>query len=118
VFFITWPAGESNTPGVSIERGKRKPAGPDKAAALQASPAEAVAARIGLASLVAAPGGAPEVTLLFSRQRAVPPGEATGKAQVVTLVNDKLVMIEVDLPRVPEEPVTLAWTGAGFEPAK
>ncbi|MBL9023364.1 MAG: VWA domain-containing protein [Myxococcales bacterium] len=118
VFFVTWAAGDRNTPGVSIERGKRKPAGAEKAAALQASPAEAVAARIGLASLVAAPGGAPEVTLVFSRQRAVPPGEAAGKAQVVTLVNDKLVMTEVDLPRLPEEPVTLAWTGTGFEPAK
>ncbi len=120
VFFVSWPAGDRNAPGISIERGAPTPAAapapgkPATAAEREAQPAEAIGARLGLASLVAAPGGAPEIDLVLSRPRAVPPGQASGKARIVTFVDGKLVAFDVDLPRSPDEPVVVTWSGAGF----
>lgn len=118
VFFVTWPAADRNAPGISIERGAAKPAGPGAPPAREASPAEAIAARIGLASLIAAPGGSGDIILVISRARPVPPGQSAGKARVATFVDDKLVTTDVDLPRLPEEPVNLRWTGTTFEVAR
>jgi tetratricopeptide (TPR) repeat protein len=106
-FFVTWPAADRHGPGISIERGDK--------GAREALPAEAVAPQLGLASLVAAPGGAGDVTLLLSRARALPPGRPAGKARVVTFLDGKLVSGEVDMPRGPDDPVTVKWTGSSFE---
>ncbi|NUO51974.1 MAG: hypothetical protein HOV80_24250, partial [Polyangiaceae bacterium] len=107
VFLVTFSAADRNAPGISLERG---PTG-----AREASPAEAVAPRLGLASLVAAPGGTGDTKLLFSRSSAVVPGRAPGKVQVATFVDGKLVTGEFDLPRGPDDPISVTWTGAAFE---
>ncbi len=109
-FLVSWPAGDPYALGLTLERGADK--------AREASPAEAVASRIGLGSLVASPGGPEQVAIVLTRATAVPPGQGAGKARVFAFVGEDFVVVETDLPTSPDAPVTIRWDGKAFEPPR